>query len=169
MHSTNPAVSVAASAVSLTLLQRSFPVQLRTAWRRFPVNERTIAPAAGRRIRVTPPLQSPLVNRPQRKESQMKIDSVVQMCSVPNRASSAKSQQRPWRCRSSTWRSNMTVTVSGSACLTAAFLAAMVCTPIPASAAVVNRGTEGAPLGDSAGAQVNLSRPGGHHRRAGAV
>ena len=42
----------------------------------------------------------------------------------------------------------MAITVSGSACLTAAFLAAMVCTPIPASAAVVNRGTEGAPLSE---------------------
>ena len=42
----------------------------------------------------------------------------------------------------------MALTVSGSACLTAAFLAVMVCTPIPASAAVVNRGTEGAPLSE---------------------
>ena len=52
MHSMNPAVSVVAPAVSLTLLQRLFPVQLRTAGRRFRPNERTIEPAAARRIRL---------------------------------------------------------------------------------------------------------------------
>ena len=82
MHSTNPAVSVAAHAVSLTLLQGLFPVQLRTAWRRFRSNERTIAPAAARRIRVTPPLQSPLVNRPQRKESHMRTAVITKMASI---------------------------------------------------------------------------------------
>ena len=42
----------------------------------------------------------------------------------------------------------MTVTVSGSPSLAAAFIAAMVCTPMQASAAVINRGTEGAPLSE---------------------